>query len=223
MKNFLLVSFFFIVSQIGLTQLTISDALKLNEFEVKKYSEGDFGLVDSMIDVKNNYIEFFAQGIGFQQTICQAKLFHNLDGTALLVITGLLSDEQCEHYRSYFFEITASGNEIIVLDKIPFSPELTINSFLKKSKSIQILEKYLPVIKDEYLGENGTMEDVLNEIYDIHYTISISKESIRAGLSICDYIPRNLVEIAPEDWKIIENDFQKMNLVYNKKKKMFLK
>ena len=93
--------------------------------------------------------------------------------------------------------------------------------FFIDSQPIQILEKYLPEIKKTYLDSNATIEDLLKEIYDLHMIIPRKGTNIKVTLTVCDYIPLNVVNIGKEDWSIIEDNIKVIELIYDKDQKQF--
>jgi hypothetical protein len=206
-------------------QVDIKSVLELREAIYGSHNYSDLTASSEFTDLKSGYYEsrFVTDPANSDWDILlmQARLYLNKDKTYLLAVADFDSDEQCSRYKTSFYEVSKNGDTLFKLDNSKVLPELGWDDFLSKSKSKTVLEKYLPQIKQEYLGENATIEDVLNEVYDFHFRLSKKQKNITATLTTCDYIPRNLFEIPLEDWAVIVSDFKTIKLVYNSKSKFF--
>lgn len=207
-------------------QVTIESALELHKSIYGSHSYSDLTANSEFTDLKNGYyetrFEIDPTNPDLDILLTQAKLYKNKDKSYLLCITDFDSDEQCSRYKTSFYEVSKNGDSLIKLDNTKVLPEVTWDHFLSESKSKTVLEKYLPQIKQEYLGENATIEDALNEVYDFHFQIQRDQKFLLAKLTTCDYIPRNLFEIQLADWAVIVSDFRTIKLGYNAKLKRFV-
>lgn len=230
MKTILHIIGLIFIQQLAISQnRDIMECLRLIDFKFEKYNESDFYRpTDTILDIKAGYYELYVSNTHVidnveQNTIlCQATKFNNSDGSITLAITGYYADEQCSNYPSYFYEISENGDSIKIIEESKILPSLNWKDFFSESKSINVLEKYLLEIQKNYLDSNATIFDVLGEIYDYHYILPRYGKTIKATLSICDYIPTNVVSINENDWKIIEKDFKTLDLIYNNTLKTFI-
>ncbi len=211
---------------ISSAQVTIESALELHTAIYGSHNYSDLTANSEFTDLKNGYyetrFEIDPTNADLDILLTQAKLYKNKDKSYLLCITDFDSDEQCSRYKTSFYEVSKNGDSLIKLENAKVLPEVTWDHFLSASKSKAVLEKYLPQIKQEYLGENATIEDALNEVYDFHFQIQRDQKYLLGKLTTCDYIPRNLFEIALEDWAIIVSDFKTLKLRYNSKLQCFV-
>jgi hypothetical protein len=209
-------------------QVSIKTAMELRAAIYGNYNGSDLTANAENLDIENGYVEFRywmtdeKQDSELDIIIGQARLYPNKDKTYLLGVTDFHSDEQCSRYKTAFYEVSGNGDTLFQLDNSKILPQLTWEDFLSESKSKSILEKYLHQIQQEYLDENATIEDVLNEVYDFHFEFQSDNKNLIAKLTTCDYIPRNLVEILEEDWNVIVSDFKRFDLKYNSKLKRFV-
>lgn len=210
-------------------QVNIKTAMELRAAIYGNYNSSDLTANAENLDLENGYVEFRywmtdkKQDSDLDIIIGQARLYPNKDKTYLLGVTDFESDEQCSRYRTKFYEVSKRGDTLFQLDNSKVLPPVTWEDFLSESKSKSVLEKYLPQIKQEYLGENATIEDVLNEVYDFHYQFQRDKKNLLAKLTTCDYIPRNLFEIPLVDWEVVVSDFKTISFNYNAKLKQFVR
>jgi hypothetical protein len=201
----------------------ILECLKLIDFEPHNYVEADINLgrADTVIDLGTGYYELSLSSEIENIKLCQATKFNNADGTITLAITGYIADMQCNNHPSYFYEISKSGDSFIRIENTTIIPSLDLLEFLTGSKSIEVLKKYLPEIKETYLNSNATIEDVLNEIYDFHLIVPRKGAKIKVTLTLCDYIPLNEVEIHENDWNVIKDNIKIVELLYDRELKQF--
>ena len=197
-------------------KLDIEKAKALIGYNIYDYNHADSMPTDSLTDVKNGYFE-----VSYDYAkLCQIGLFKNKDGSGLVISTGYYSDEQCSMYFSYFHLIPSSIDTSVVLEPSRVLPALTFRDFFVGDSVDLIIKKYLPEINKNYL-ENGTIDQVISEVYDIHYIVPRKGTKLKVELTICDYIPTNAVSIDPKDWHIIETSIKPIYLKYNKSKKAF--
>lgn len=208
-------------------QVNILDCLKLKDSVFGKYQSGEHTAKNEVIDIKNGYyeLEWYEEdqdgNIHHNLPLLQAAVFKNSDQTWTLGITEYHADMQCSWHKSHFYEISKNGDSIAEIEIGRILPGLNWNNFLSESLSKRVLEKYLPEIKEEYLDANATINDVLNEVYDVHYIMPRNGIHIKVGLTVCDYIPLNQVDFASQDWEIIQQDFRTLELKYDRKLKVF--
>jgi hypothetical protein len=204
-------------------QSTIVDYMQIFDFKLENFNKGDISPTDTLVDLENGYFGIFAGDDESKITLCEGQIFENLDKSTLFLITGYSADEQCDWYTTYFYLKGKKENSFREINPFNILPVLSVNDFLENAPSIAILEKYLPQIKQEYLGEEATMDDVLNEIYSIRYFKSVEPTAVIARLHLCDYIFRNITGISDEDYQIIMQDIENAyyEFKYNSKKKIF--
>lgn len=225
MKTNLILILAILSGEVISAQVNIESALELHNSIYGSHNYSDLTANSEFTDLKNGYyetrFEIDPENSDLDILLSQARLYLNKDKTYLLAITDFHSDEQCSRYKTTFFEVSKNGDTLAKLENMNVLPQLIWDDFLAESKSKIVLEKYLPQIKQEYLGENATIEDALNEVYDFHFQIQPDKKYLLSKLTTCDYIPRNLFEIQLEDWAIIVSDFKAIKLAYNSKSKLF--
>ncbi|MEM0992025.1 MAG: hypothetical protein AAGI49_03270 [Bacteroidota bacterium] len=183
----------------------------------------DLKWCDTIVDLKSGYFELnYAFGGDTKYKICQVAKFNNTDGTILIGITGYYADEQCSNYPSTFYEISKSEDLFTPLEIKTILPSLDFHLFFIDPNPIQILEKYLPEIKDKYLGSEATLEDILNEVYDYRIIIPRKGTTAKVTLTVCDYIPLNEVSINRDDWSVVEENIRVVEFAYDRDKKQFM-
>ncbi len=226
MKNIVVLILAILSRVVVSAQVSIESVLELHKTIYGSHNYSDLTANSEFTDLKNGYyetrFEIDTANADLDILLSQAKLYLNKDKTYLLAVTDFHSDEQCSRYLTSFYEVSKNGDSLVQLENEHLLPQLTWDDFLEESKSKSILEKYLPQIKQEYLGENATIEDALNEVYDFHFQIQRDKKYLLAKLTTCDYIPRNLFEILLEDWAVIVSDFKTISFNYNAKLKQFV-
>lgn len=223
MKNRLSVVLIFGLSLTCSAQSNIIDYMQIFDFQLERFNKGDIAPSDTLIDIENGYFEISADQISPKIILCQGKVFENTDKSTLLMITGYSADEQCDWYTTYFYVKEKKENSFQEINPFNLLPTIAVSEFLENAPTITILEKYLPQIKQEYLGEEATMDDVLNEMFSIRYSKSVDPTAIIARLHLCDYIFRNITGISDEDYQIIMTDIESAfyEFKYNSKKKKF--
>jgi len=223
MKNKLGILLILGFSLTGSAQSTIVEYMQIFDFELERFNKGDIAPTDTLIDIENGYFGICSGADEYKIILCEGKIFENTDKSTLLMITGYSADQQCDWYTTYFYLKGKKENSFQEINPFNILPVLYVNHFLEDAPSIAILEKYLPKIKEDYLGDEATMDDVLNEIYSIRYFKSSESSAIIARLHLCDYIFRNITGISDEDYQIIINDIENSfyEFKYNAKKKIF--
>jgi hypothetical protein len=201
-------------------QKTIIDYIKL--IPLGNCYSTDLPINDTTVDEQNGYLELGCSNIEGGVVILQIKIFENADSTVTIATSGLYSDEQCQFHHTSFFEYSPKTDSVKLIPDEDILPELTLDSFLRNSKAPKILSSYLREIRKNYLGKDATLDDVLREIYSQHFIISPTENIMTISLDVCDYIPTNAVKIKDKDWKIVESNFIKLNVVHDKKKKRFV-
>ena len=203
----------------GISQ-NILEALALKNHLISQYVEGELMATDTVVDLVNgHYQEFAADDQGNIRTR-QAAMFDNPDSTKTLAITTANYDFVCYYYESNFYEILKKDS-IRVLVNEEILPSFSIKEFIVDSTVFTALNKYLTEIRKNYLDSDATMDEVLNEVYDIVFFLPEKGGGLIATLSVCDYIPTNVVSIAADDWSLMENNFVSVKLKYNGMEKKF--
>lgn len=204
----------------GISQ-NIIEALALKNHLISQYVEGELMANDTIVDLKNGYYEEFATyDENNKITTRQAALFDNHDSTRTLGITIANYDFVCYYFESSFYEILEKDS-IRVLVNEEILPSFSIQEFIVDSTVFTVLNKYLPEIRKNYLDSDATMGEVLKEVYDVVFFMPEKGGGLIATLSVCDYIPTNVVTITPDDWSVIENEFAVIELEYNRTRKKF--
>jgi hypothetical protein len=209
------------------SQVTIMDCIQLKDSVFGEYEFGELTGKNEVIDLKNCYyeIEWYEEDEQGNKsnylTLFQAVIFKNFDNTWTLGITSYDSDVVCSWHDSHFYEISKDGDSITEIDIATIMPELNWNIFLSESSSIEVIEKYMTEITDNYLSPDATLEDVLNEMYDLHYIMPKQGKIVKVELTFCDYIPQNEAAFTNEDYLIVSEDFKSVELKYNRKLKVF--
>lgn len=223
MKNRLSAVLIFGLSLTCSAQSNIIDYMQIFDFKLERFNKGDVAPTDTLIDVANGYFEIYSDQVSSKLILCEGKIFENADKSTLLMITGYSADEQCDWYTTYFYVKEKKVNRFEEINPFNLLPTIAVSEFLENAPTITILEKYLPQIKQEYLGEEATMDDVLNEMYSIKYSRSVEPNALIARLHLCDYIFRNITGISDEDYQVIMNDIENAfyEFKYNSKKRVF--
>lgn len=217
MKTLILFIILILMNTLGFSQ-NILEALQLKNDLIGEYVEGELMSTDTIIDLRNGYYEE-----GNKTIIRQAAIFHNHDSSRTLGVSITEYDFVCFYNETNFYEISKSKDSINTILNDDILPELNIREFVADTNIFFVLNKYLPEIKENYLGSNATIDKVLSEVYHITYRMPQRGTSLIATLRVCDYIPTNVVSITPDDWSIIENDFGSIELEYDKTRKKFKK
>lgn len=215
-KTFIII--ILLVSSLGLcAQLTIVECLNMKDTLVKAYQEGEFMANDTLVDLKNGYYSESSE----DKLVRHATIFNNSDGTKILAISVCIWDFVCFNYESNFYLISNEDNSLIVVENENILPHINISDFVVGTSIEEILKKYLPELRGVYLDSKATMDDLLSELYDIKYILPRKGVSIKATLSVCDYIPLNEISIDDQDWKVLERDFLTLKLPYDKRSGKF--
>jgi len=202
----------------GQESFSIHKCLDLINFELKDYNLADTSPSDTILDVKNGYFE-----VSYDYAkLCQVTYFKNADKSFTVLSTGYYSDQQCFNYFSYFHHIPSSTDTSIRMEQISYLPELQFEDFFVNDTITKMISKYLPEINANYLpnGE-GSIQDVINEIYNYHIILPRQGKQLIVELTLCDYIPTNVVSISEEDWAVFSEFTHPVYLHYNKKSKKF--
>jgi hypothetical protein len=202
----------------GQVKMSVQKCLDLIHFDMSKYNHADVQAIDTLIDEKNGY---FAVK-GYDQTLCQLTYFKNNDGSYLVMSTGYYSDMQCANYFTYFHSVPSSLDTAILMNQSNYMPAISFTDFFVGDSVSKILEQYIPQIRESYLN-NGTLEDVINEVYDYHFILPQKGTKLKVELTICDYIPVNQVEFSETDWSIIETQIKVLSFSYDRKNQKFKK
>jgi hypothetical protein len=125
-----------------------------------KYINADISIErhDTIMDLKSGYYEINDDYEEIQ--LCQVAKYSNIDGAILVGISGYYGDMQCSYHPFYFYEISKSGDSFIPIENETILPSLDFSMVFTDSKPIQILEKYLPEIKNTYWVPLLTSEGV---------------------------------------------------------------
>jgi hypothetical protein len=213
--NYLMVAFLLlIVNNYAFCQKNITDYLKSIDFKLADYNKSDLQVTDTTTNLKDNYYAAFFQTNEDTLTLCSVKIFSNKDHSAIIGVTGYEADMQCGFYSSLFYVYSEKNDTVFLLDNTAVLPTLGLTDFLSDSITIKILEKYLPEIKEKEMGANATIDDVLKNIYDIHYIMPVKGTTVIATLNVCDYLLSNVILFEADEWKIIETDFKQIQLIY---------
>ena len=203
----------------GISQ-NILEALALKNHLISQYVEGELMATDTVVDLVNGHYQEFAAADQGNIRTRQAAMFDNPDSTKTLAITTANYDFVCYYYESNFYEILKKDS-IRVLVNEEILPSFSIKEFIVDSTVFTALNKYLTEIRKNYLDSDATMDEVLNEVYDIVFFLPEKGGGLIATLSVCDYIPTNVVSIAADDWSLMENNFVSVKLKYNGMEKKF--
>ena len=151
----------------------------------------------------------------------QSSVF-KFNNTTLVGITDWDPDMQCSFYHTSFYEYDKTHDSLRRIPNEKIFPGLSYHNFIKDEERLKkMIDKYLPAIKAEYLPDDAGYEKVLEEFYSYHFIMPTQRSEIEVRLHVCDYIPVNVVNIAEEDWRIVE-DTKTITLKYNRKKKAFV-
>ncbi len=208
-------------------QVNILDCLSLKDSVYGEYQSGEYKVQNEVIDLKNGYyaMEWHEKNkegeIINAFPLFEAAVFKNADETWSLGISEFHADMQCSWHKLFFYEISKNGDTITEMDLDGLLPKLNKRDFLSESSSIKVLEKYLPIMKEVYLGPDATIDDAIDEVYAIHFKMPVRGLLLKAELTVCDYIPLNQVDFSLQDWEIIEHDHQSLILHYDRKLKAF--
>lgn len=222
--TFILTFTFYLVSG----QLTVTEAMRLKDSVFGKYSGSDLEPNNVTLNLHEGY---FRSGFAIKDqdgnvveetAIKLAKLFCNKDGSYLLGLTYYYNDMQCFSYNSTFYPISKDGTKISYQDTTQaLFPPMIWEYELPGEKAKKVLEKYLPEIQQNYLGPEATINDVLREVYTPHLIFAQKGNGVRIELTLCDYIPVNVVGIDSADWSVVQTDLSYVDFVYNAKSKQF--
>lgn len=192
----------------------------VKKIPLEKYYAADIGFTDTTWNTDKNYFEI-ATGSGDTHTpLIQAMAFKNNDATSTLVVTGLFSDEQCSFHKTFCFTTTPGSDSLF---QHTILPPFSINDLLAHSKAPAVLKTYLPKVKKNYLDKTATLDDLINEVYELHYHINPQTTKLELDLDVCDYIPVNQVAFKEKDWILVKTGFSKFVLAYDTGKKCFVK
>lgn len=199
----------------GLSQSTIQRCLEAGKFDLTSFHASDFSTTDTLKIDELNYLAVRSSLVDPIQLLCEARAFKNSDGTYLLLISGLYADEQCSSHKTHWFRFDLEKNSIEKVNASKLFPEINYADLIDTTKVFQVFNNYLPAIKAEYLGENATLNTLLEEFYSFHFSLSNPK-FIECKLDICDYIPTNVVGFSDDDWNII-TQHKTIRLQFNSK------
>lgn len=217
-KYLYLFVFMFLMAK-SFAQKNINDYIKL--INLNECYSNDLIETDTIVDIKNGYLEIIDARFT-KVVLAQASIFKNADSTVSIAVTGLYADMQCSAHRTMFFEYSEKTGLLKKIDANTILPKIELDALLKNSKAIKIISSYLDEIKQKYLGNEASMADVFNEIYDLHFILDAQAKGIKVTLDVCDYIPVNLVPIKESDWRKIETDFKNVMMSYDGRMKKFV-
>jgi hypothetical protein len=217
MKYAFIILFTLVVAKISFGQknLTIDQCLALDGFNFNEYNQADRMPKDTLIDIKNGYYEISDGEI----KLLQATKFNNKDKSILIIATGFYADMQCANYFTNFY--IKSKDSLIVCNQNRVMPTLKFSDFFIDSTITEIVKKYLPEIQEEYFP-NATIENIYQELFDFHFILPRFGTDIIVELTVCDYIPTNVVEFDKNDWEVINTNHASIKFTYNKSKKKFI-
>lgn len=203
------------------TNHTVGQWLKALNTQIQKYWDADVGTFKDEIDSNSNYFRTICEDLDL--ILCEGKVIQLSKHESLLLIQGIESDEQCVHFRHYCFQgnpLSNQINEFKFQNYFNLELDLVLKNLVKPEIQI-LIDKYLPEIKSNYLGEDATLTQVLNEFYDLKLEFDPDKSKFMITLKYCDYIPLNAVDIDVSDQEKMANGYYKMQLYFNVKKRKF--
>ncbi len=218
MKTLLLSSILLFISLTSISQknLPIDECLRLEGFSFDEHLIADRMPKDTLIDVKNGYYEISDA----DTKLLQATKFNNEDETFLLVATGFYEDMQCSNYFTNFYTQDGKTNALQPIENDNVLPKIEFSDFFVGDDIKNAVLKYQADIQKEYFP-GASLEDIYNELFDMHFILPRHGTKIIVELTVCDYIPLNVVSIQEKDWKIITSKHKSISLSYVKKRKRF--
>ena len=213
----------YISAGITFSQLSIGDWLKLIEFRPENFIHADRPFYITTFDSSGYYFSYTSESEN--EIMCEGKVFSNSNKSSMLIISSIEEDEQCYRYHTRcFIQNPDSGKYTeIAVDSLFVDPDKFLMSEENAKLVNTIIEKYLPQIRNEYLGQDAEFKDVYQEFYDLRIILSGKKNEIGTTLTVCDYIPRNAVGIDSTDWSIIQNAPEINIFKYSASKRMFIR
>lgn len=190
----------FCSSVYGVKAQAIKDVLQNNDITPKEHISGDIEVTDTL-QSEDFYQLLFVSG---QDTtsLFEAKVIPRGQDTLVLGIKGYESDMQCTFHPSAFYTIIPQGKTL-------FSIESAFNIhpsyFINEAKIMAIFKKHLTAIRDVYLGDDGTVEQVFNEIYTPEYHFRKNSDIFHLTLTVCDYIYVNHGIFTEKEWSEISS------------------
>lgn len=200
----------------------IQNWLNFIQFKVDNFTSMDRSTVVSEVDSANNYFRCYSP-YDSTFTLCEGKCFLNQDGTSVFIISGLDEDEQCYRYNTFIFAGNPEKNKIEKMSLNDLFSDSLIYSMKKKNekKVREIMLKYLPQIKANYLHNEASVEKIWDEIYNLQLLFDRKKNVIYTTYTTCDYIPNNVADILAEDWEVILSSIHIIRYKYDSKNKKF--
>ena len=191
------------------------------EIELKERINMDMSPPDSVYSAANGlYFEYLSGSGEDKEVLAQVYVFEDTSGTPYLLYTAAEQDMQCNWHKSGFLKFNERSHKWEDLDVSFVFPAGLMSSVLYDTKIFDAISPYMETIKDEYLGENGTIQDVLRELYNLHFIIE-ETGTVLVTADICDYIPTNIVAFSEENWAIIENAPHTLTFTFNPGKRIF--
>ena len=184
----------------GLQAQTVLEVLAANEIIPERQIEGDIWVTDTL--QTNDFYQLLF--ISSQDTISlfEAKLKPCRKDSLILGVKGYESDMQCTAHPSRFYTVKDKHKSIYSIENtFIISPSLII----EEEKVMAIFKKHLQELKEVYLGEEGTLEQVFSEIYTPKYSFSPNSDIYQLTYTVCDYIIVNLGIFSEEEWQTISN------------------
>lgn len=203
--------------------MTIGEWLKLIEFSPENFIQADRPYLVTRFDSSGIYFSYTSESEN--EIMCEGKVFFNSDKTSLLIISAIEEDEQCSRYNTRCFIQNTVSNKFteLAVDSLFADPYKFLMDEENTNLVTAIIEKYLPQIRNEYLGQDAAFKDVYQEFYDLRIILSGKKNEIGTTLTVCDYIPRNAVGIDSTDWSVIQNAPEINIFKYSASKKVFIR
>lgn len=176
-------------------------------------------LTDTVPEPVNNYFELKWE----ESVFLQGRIYQNTDGTKLVALKGIHSDQQCSFHYLYFFEYSPKTDSLKELSAEKVFPQPGIHTLLVSTGPPVIFKKYIAAYNKEHAGEPQTVDWLLGQVYSFKHLLSSKNPLLTLTLQVCDvelsYLP---VELTAAENKIIDTGFKKVSYKYNPVKKSFV-
>lgn len=184
--------------------------------------DADISATDTIKDIPNNYICYRSASEEDTLKLFEAQLFGKPGGKQLLFVTRYSADMQCSFYHTSIFEYDRKNDTLFEKKAGEVFPDLSYSRFFRDSSVYRVAAKYIDSVRVYYLGKDATVNDMLGELYSLHFDKSKGKNEIGVTLHVCDYIPVNQVPIEFNDWLVFQTCFRPVQLVYNNRQNRFV-
>lgn len=184
--------------------------------------DADISATDTIKDIPGNYICYRSTGEEDTLKLFEAQLFGKPGGKQLLFVTRYSADMQCSFYHTSIFEYDRKNDTLLEKKAGAVFPDLSYSRFFRDSSVYRVAAKYIDSVRVYYLGKEATVNDMLRELYSLHFDKSKGKNEIGVTLHVCDYIPVNQVPIEFNDWLVFQTCFRPVQLVYNNRQNRFV-